>query len=62
MSLRQDSNLHDHSWSRDFPTTLAFTQANLNKGIRTLNPQEIFNDDFRDAFRQSAAVYQFRHI
>ena len=37
-------------------------QANLNKGIRTLNPQEIFNDDFRDAFRQSAAVYQFRHI
>ena len=29
MSLRQDSNLHDHSWSRDFPTTLAFTQAIL---------------------------------
>lgn len=27
--LRQESNLHDHSWSRDFPTTLAFTQANL---------------------------------
>lgn len=47
--LRQESNLHDYSWSKDFPTTLAFTQANLNKGIRTLNPQEIFNDDFRGA-------------
>lgn len=48
--LRQESNLHDHSWSRDFPTTLAFTQANLNKRTRTFNPQEIFNDDFRGAF------------
>lgn len=53
---------YKHFCSSDFPTTLAFTQANLNKGIRTLNPQEIFNDDFRGTFRQSAAVYQFRHI
>lgn len=34
--LRQESNLHDHSWSRDFPTTLAFTQANLSKGFEPL--------------------------
>ena len=29
MSLRRDSNPYSHSWPRDFPTTLAFTQANL---------------------------------
>ena len=29
MSLRRDSNPYGHSWPRDFPTTLAFTQAIL---------------------------------